>query len=122
MPRYLSPLAWAVVLVSYVVWQWVRRFRFRENAIPKWRALATLTGLSLATFSTALATFLLVHASYTGGYAFYDPVELFCIGFGFLAAILALVISLVGREKLGFHVAAVSAVNLLLWIIDALAQ
>ena len=122
MPRYLSPLLWVLLLIPYIVWQWIRWFRSPEKPIPKWRAVITFAGLFLATFSTALAVFLLVHASYTGGYAFYYPAELFCIRFGFLAAVLGLAASLVGRGKLAFHIAAICALNLLLWIIDAVGQ
>jgi hypothetical protein len=78
--------------------------------------------LCLATFSTALSVFLFIHAIITGGYPFYHPVELFCIRFGFLTALLGLVASIVGKGRLRFHVATISTVNLLLWLVDAAAQ
>ena len=74
------------------------------------------------TFSTVLSVFLFVHAAFTGGYSFYHPVELFCIGFGFLSALFALAGSIVGRGKLLPHVAAISVLNLLLWLVDMVAQ
>jgi hypothetical protein len=59
---------------------------------------------------------------FQGGYSFYHPVELFCIRFGFLTALLGLVASVVGKGRLRLHVAAISTVDLLLWLVDAAAQ
>ena len=66
--------------------------------------------------------FLFVHASFTGGYPFYHPVELFCIRYGSLTALLGLIASIVGKGKVRPHVAAISALNLLFWFADAMAQ
>jgi hypothetical protein len=124
MPRYLSPTGFLliVVLCIYVTWQWVRCTKLVSGVKPKWRVGVAVVGLCLATFSTILSVFLLVHASYTGGYPFYHPVELFCIRFGFSTAFLGLVASIMGKGKLRGHVAVLSILNLLLWVVDAMAQ
>ena len=93
-----------------------------EKSQPKWREGIAFAGLCLATFSTVLSVFLFVHAAFTGGYPFYHPVESFCIGFGFLSASLGLVASIAGKGKLLPHVAVISVLNLLLWLVDAAAQ
>jgi hypothetical protein len=93
-----------------------------EKPTPKWRAVIATAGLYLATFSTLLSVFLFVHAAITGGYTFYRPVELFCIGFGFLSAFLGIVGSLVGKGRLLPHVFVISILNLLLWLMDAAGQ
>jgi hypothetical protein len=55
-------------------------------------------------------------------YPFYYPIELLCIRWGFLAALLGLVASIVVKGKLRLHLAAISIVNLLFWFGDAVAQ
>lgn len=118
-PRYFTLLF--TFLCVYVTWQWVRITQ-TTNVNPKWRAGVAVAGLSFATFSTILSVFLFVHASYTGGYPFYHPVELFCIRFGSLTAFLGLVASALGKGKPRAHVAVISILNLLLWFSDAMAQ
>lgn len=124
MPLYLRPIRSLifVLLCAYVAWGWVGSFRLGEKVTPKWRASTAIAGLSLATFSTVLSVFLFVHATFTGGYPFYHPVELFCIRWGSLTALLGLAASLMGKGKLRLHVAAISIVNLLVWFGDAVAQ
>ena len=121
---YLRPIPtlFFLLLCAYVVCQWARWFRSKEQVTPKWRKAATLAGFCLATFSTVLSVFLFVHASFTGGYPYYHPVEMFCIGFGFLSSFLGLAGSAVGKGKLGPHVAVISVLNMLLWFVDAAAQ
>ena len=124
MPLYLRPIP-SLVFVSlsaYVAWEWVMSFRSGEKVTPKWRGGTAIAGLCFATFSTVLSVFLFVHATFTGGYPFYHPIELFCIRWGFLTALLGLVASIVGKGKLRLHVAAISIVNLLFWFVDAIAQ
>jgi hypothetical protein len=101
---------------------WFRWLRLPEPLTPKWRAGIFFVGLCFATFSTSLSIFLLAHAMFTGGYSFYHPVELFCIGFGGLAALFGLAGSIAGKGTLRFYVAALSTLNLLLWFMDAAAQ
>ncbi len=124
MPLYLRPIPSLVFLLlcTHIVWEWVTWFRSGKKVTPEWRARAAFVGLCFATFSTVLSVFLFVHATLTGGYPFYHPVELFCIRFGFLTALLGLVASIVGKGKLRSHVAAISILNLLFWFIDAAAQ
>ena len=89
MPLFLNPIPWLIFLLLcvYVIRRWVKWFRPREVITPKWRAVTTVAGFSFATLSTGLSVFLFVHAAFTGGYAFYHPVELFCIRFGSLTVI-----------------------------------
>jgi hypothetical protein len=121
---YLRPIPSLVFLLlcAYVAWEWVTWFRSGNKVTPEWRARTAFAGLCFATFSTVLSVFLFVHATFTGGYPFYHPVELFCMRSGFLMALLGLVASIVGKGKLRPHVAAISTLNLLFWFIDAAAQ
>ena len=125
MPPYLRlipSLAFFSACV-YVVWQWAQWFGSEEKSLlPRWRARTAFAGLCFATLSLALAVFLFVHATYTGGYPFYHPVELFCIRFGSVAALLGLVASVFGKGRIRPHVAGISALNLLVWFADAVAQ
>ena len=124
MPPYLRPIPSLVFLslCTYVAWQWVMWFRSRENIVPRWRAHTALAGLCFASLTTILSVFLFVHATFTGGYPFYHPIELFCIRFGSLMALLGLIASITGKGKLRPHVAAASTVNLLFWFIDAVVE
>jgi len=124
MPLYLRPIPSLIFLLlcAYVAWEWLTWFRSGEKVIPKWRSATSLAGLCFATFSTVLSVFLFVHATFTGGYTFYHPVELFCIRFGFWSALVGLLVSIVGKGKLRLHVAAISILNLLFWFGDAVAQ
>ena len=124
MPLFSNPIPWLIFLLLcvYVIRQWVKWFRPREVITPKWRAVTTVAGFSFATLSTGLSVFLFVHAAFTGGYPFYHPVELFCIRFGSLTALIGLVSATVGKGKLRPHVAVVSTLNLLLWFLDAMWQ
>ena len=111
-----------LLLCTDVVWEWFKLYRSRETVNPKWRSGTAVAGFCFATFSTVLSVFLFIHACLTGGYPFYHPVELFCIRFGFLAALLGLIASAVGKGKLRSHVAIISALNLFFWFADAMAQ
>jgi hypothetical protein len=124
MPRYLTPIPSLMFLslCAYVLWEWVRWVRSGEKVTPKWRAGTAVAGFCFVTFSTVLSVFLFAHAIFTGGYPFYHPVELFCIRFGSLTALLGLVASIAGKGKLRPHVAVIATLNLLLWFMDALAQ
>jgi hypothetical protein len=124
MPLYVRPIPTLVFLLpcSYVVWAWITSSRPAKKVPPEWRTRAGFVGLCSVTFSTVFPVSLFVHASFTGGYPFYHPVELFCIRFGFLAALLGLVASIIGKGKLRLHGAAISTLNLLFWCMDATAQ
>jgi hypothetical protein len=124
MLRYfrLRPSLFFLLLIVYVVWEWVQWARSTEKVMPSWRAGIAVAGFCFATFSMALSVFLFAHASFTGGYPFYHPVELFCIRFGSLTALLGLLASIVGKGKLRLHVAVISILNLLFWFTDAAVQ
>jgi hypothetical protein len=111
-----------LLFCAYVVWVWISWFGLAEKVIPKWRAGVACIALCLATFSTLLSVFLFVHATFTGGYPFMSPMELFFIRYGLLSAFLNLLASIVGKGRLEAHVAVISALNLLLWLIDAVGQ
>jgi hypothetical protein len=125
MSVYLSLVFWRIfflLLCAYVVWLWVRWLRLPETVTPKWRAGAAVAGFCLATFSTVLSVFLFIHAAFTGGYPFDHPVEVFCLRWGFLAALLGLVAGAAGKGRLRPHIAVISTLNLLLWFMDAMAR
>jgi hypothetical protein len=124
MPRYLS-LGSSLLFLALglgIAWAWFRWFLRREQLTPKWRAGIFLVGLFFATLSTALSSFLFVHAAFTGGYPFYHPVELLCVRYGSLTAFLGILATIAGKGALRFHVAAISTLNLLIWFADAMAQ
>ncbi|HEV2522784.1 MAG TPA: hypothetical protein VGT24_10430, partial [Candidatus Acidoferrales bacterium] len=57
-----------------------------------------------------------------GGYTYYHPVELFCIGAGTFTALLGIVGAVAGKGNVDGHVAVISILNLLLWFIDGVSQ
>jgi hypothetical protein len=65
--------------------------------------------------------YLYVHALYTGGYPFYHPVELMCIRWGGLTALLGIVAVSVGKGR-GVPLPIISVLNLLIWFAAAMAQ
>ena len=81
-----------------------------------------VVGYCFATVSTVLSAFMFVHATFTGGYPFYHPVELFCIRVGTLTALLGLVATIFGKGRLRLPGGIVSGLNLLMWFADAMAQ
>jgi hypothetical protein len=109
-------------LCVYLTWQWVRWVKSERKVTPSWRAVVSLVGLCFLTFSSALSLFMWVHAVITGGYPFYHPVELFCIRYGGLTALLALIAAGIGKGKVRPHIAVMAACNLFTWFADAVAQ
>src|SRR4029077_15914448 len=99
MPRYLSlgNLFLLLLLCAGADSAWFRWIRQPERLTPEWRSATFFVGLCLATISTSLSIFLLVHAVFTGGYSFYHPIELFCIRFGGLTALLGIITSIAGK-------------------------
>jgi hypothetical protein len=87
-----------------------------------WRAASLGLGLVAATVSTGLNLFLYVHASYTGGYSFYHPVELACIRAGGLAALFGIFAASAGWGRSRISVIVLSILDFLLWLLDAMAQ
>jgi hypothetical protein len=124
MPRYFSVI-WTVLYLlftAYVAWVWIRWFRLAEKVTPKWRSAVAVSSLLLATLSTLLSVFLFVHAAFTGGYPFMSPPELFFLRLGLLSGLLGLIAAIVGKGRLLHHVAIISVLNLLLWLMDAMGQ
>ena len=124
MPRYLGLMnsLLCLLLCAGIIWGWSQWYRQRGTLNEKWRSGTFIVALSFATFSSALSIFLMLHAAFTGGYPFYHPIELFCIRFGSLAAVLGIVASIAGKGTMRLIVAALSTLNLLLWFMDAVAQ
>lgn len=118
----LIPFVLFVPFWAYVVWTWIRQLRADRGNAPKWRAVVAFFGLFCATASTVLSAFLFIHAAITGGYPFYHSVELFCIRVGGLTALLGIIAAIAGKGKVDGHVAVISTLNLLLWIMDAVGQ
>jgi hypothetical protein len=124
MHLYLEPISLLVnvLFLAFVIWNWARWLRPGENKPQTWRAVAITIGLSFATISSILSEFLYVHAVFTGGYPLFDPVGLFCLRIGTMAALLGLAAALLGNGKLRLPIAAISIFNLLLWFVEAMAQ
>lgn len=120
--RFLVAYPMFVAFWIFVGWAWFRWARSGETISPRWRAAIGIAGFLFATVSTLLSGFLFIHATITGGYSFYHPVELFCIRLGSFTALLGLVAAILGKGKLRLPNLLVSAINLLLWIGDAAAQ
>jgi hypothetical protein len=78
-------------------------------------------GLLTATVSVTLNSYLYVHAMYTGGYPFYHPVELMCIRWGTLTALLGIVAAAMGTGKGRNPLASISVLNLVLWFAAGMA-
>jgi hypothetical protein len=115
-PALIFILGWA-----YLLWNWVGWLKSGLQ-IPKRRTIMNGLGLSFVTISSILATFLYIHAVITGGYPFYDPIEMRCMGIGTLTALAGLAAGIGGKGKLRISVAVISTLNLFLWFIDAVAQ
>jgi hypothetical protein len=90
--------------------------------LRNWRAATIAVGILCATISVTLRVFLYVHALYTGGYPFYHPVELRCIRWGGLAALLGIVAAIVGKGRGRIPLAVISVLNLVMWFAAAMAQ
>jgi len=124
MHLYLEPISALAFLLfwGYLAWSWFRWLRPREKGLRTWRSVALATGLCFATISSLLQAFLYIHAVITGGYPLFDPIDLFCLRVGALAALLGLAAALVGNGRLRVFVAVIATLNLFLWFVDAMAQ
>jgi hypothetical protein len=109
-------------LASYVIWTWVTCVKSNQKGNSTWRTTFAIAGLCCASVSTVLGEFLYIHATLRGGYPFFHPVELFCIRLGMLTAVLGIVSTVMGTGRVRLHVVIISALNLLLWYLDAMGQ
>jgi hypothetical protein len=103
MPRYFQ-LSWFVFTILYcglLLWCWAAWFRTKPK-VQEWRTAVLLVGFLCTTLSVVLNVYLYVHALYTGGYPFYHPVELMCIRWGSLTALLGIVAASVGKGRAAF--------------------
>src|SRR5882757_6607211 len=95
-PFYLFSLAFW----SYLIWSWVRWAKPSNagipSAVPRFRKAVILSGLGLVTTSVLLNAFLTIHAFLTGGFHYYDAIEMFCISTGFLTALLGIIAAAIG--------------------------
>lgn len=101
MPPYFH-LPWFIFFVLYcgfLIWCWAVYFRSKPSVLHSWRAAVLLVGLLCGTLSVALNVFLYVHALYTGGYPFFHSVELMCIRWGTLTALLGIVAACAGKGR-----------------------
>jgi hypothetical protein len=123
MPRYFHPTSFifSILYCGFLLWCWVAWFRPKPK-VQEWRTAALLVGLVFTTLSAALHVYLYVHALYTGGYPFYHPVELMCIRWGSLTALLGIVAASVGKGRGRVPLAIISVLNLFIWFTDAMAQ
>jgi hypothetical protein len=123
MHLFLTPIPVLIFILGwgYLVWNWVGWLKSGLQ-IPKWRSVMNGVGLSLVTISSILATFLYVHAVFTGGYPYYHPTEMLCMGIGVLTALAGLAAAIAGKGKVRISVTVISMLNLLLWFIDGVSQ
>jgi hypothetical protein len=124
MPPYFQ-LTWfifSLLYCSFLIWCWAWWFKSKPKVLQNWRPAALFLGLICSTLSVTLSVYLYVHALYTGGYPFYHPVELMCIRWGTLTALLGIVAATVGKGRGRIHLAVISVLNLVLWFADAMAQ
>jgi hypothetical protein len=124
MPPYFR-LTWFIFFIAYcgfLIWCWVAWIRLKPKALQNWRAAALLVGILCATISVTLSVFLYVHALYTGGYPYYHPVELMCIRWGTLTALLGIVAAIVGKGRGRVPLAVLSVLNLVMWFAAGMAQ
>jgi hypothetical protein len=82
MLRYfrLRPSLFFLLLIVYVVWEWVQWARSTEKVTPSWRAGIAVAGFCFATFSMALSVFLFAHASFTE--VIRSTTQLSCFAYG----------------------------------------
>jgi hypothetical protein len=124
MPPYFH-LTWFIFFAAYcgfLIWCWVAWIRAKPKPLRNWRAATILAGILCATISVALNVFLYVHALYTGGYPFYHPVELRCIRWGTLTALLGIAAAIVGKGGGRIPLAVISVLNLVMWFAAGMAQ
>jgi hypothetical protein len=124
MPPYfhLTSFIFYLFYCGFLTWCWAWWFKSKPKVLQNWRSAALLLGFICATASVTLSVYLYVHALYTGGYPFYHSVELMCIRWGTLTALLGMVAAIVGKGRGRIHLAVICALNLVLWFTDALAQ
>ena len=124
MPRYfhLTSFIFFALYCGFLLWCWTTWFRSNPKILEKGRSAVLLVGLLSATFSVTLNAYLYVHALYTGGYPFYHPVELMCIRWGILTALLGIVAASVGTGSGRIPLAIISVLNLLLWFATGMTQ
>ena len=113
MPRYfhLTSFIFFALYCGFLRWCWTTWFRSNPKILEKWRSAVLLAGLLSFTFSVMLNAYLYVHASYTGGYPFYHPVELMCIRWGTLTALLGIVAASVGTSSGRIPLAIISVLT-----------
>ena len=124
MPPYFQ-LTWFIFFLLYcgsLIWCWAWWLKSKPKDLQNWRAAVLLAGLVCASVSVTLNVYLYVHALYTGGYPFYHPVELRCIRWGSLTALLGILAGILGKGRGRIHLAVISVLNSVLWFADAMAQ
>lgn len=113
----------AVALVCVLVGLWVRYFRMENKwTAPHWRRACAVLAFSFATVSTSLDVFETFYIHVNGVFAFYDPFWLALIRTGGLAALLGLILGLLGKGKPRVAAATVSGLMLLNWFAQAMNQ
>lgn len=124
MPPYFH-FGWFMFFLSYsafLIWCWVAWLKSKPKVLGHWRAAVLLVGLLSATLSVTLNNYLYVHAMFTGGYPFYHPVELMCIRWGTLTALLGIVAAIASKGRGRIPLGLISVLSILLWFADAMAQ
>ena len=110
-------------LCAYVARVWRRWFRSDpETDKLKWRRGAAAFGFASGSLSLVMIIALASHALITGGLPYDHPMLLFTLRAGFWAAALGLVTAVIGTGQLEVPTIVCSALCLLIWIAEAMAQ
>jgi hypothetical protein len=107
----------------YIARTWVRWFRNTARVVdPKWRSIVTTLGFTASSSSLLVIDFLAVHAIFTGGFPYYSPPLMFAFRVGFLTALAGVLGAIVGKGPLEVPTIVSSALCLLIWFVEAVAQ
>jgi len=121
----LGALYLAVYLAMPVLvpWGWVRRAKHRgPRTVP---GILSLIGFTLASSSCLLAVCSVLFANAIGGFAFYDPLLMRIIGWGFKLSLAGLGFGITGiwrSNPLRWHAPACAAGMFVYWFGTAMAE
>jgi hypothetical protein len=118
MPTLFYGAAALILLVGWV--KYVRALKHRDTF---W--FFSLTAISLATMSSALAVSSISYAHTIGGFPYYDPLLLRIFRWGFCLSLTAVIFALAGvwrKNALRWYAVALSTITLLFWFGSAMGE
>jgi hypothetical protein len=90
-----------------------------RHATPVWRAIAGIASSGAAAASAMLYSSTAVYARWTGGFSFYDPALMRIYRYGFLSALLGVLLAVLAKGRVRVGTVSLSVFMLLLWILVA---